>query len=60
MSSSPSRPSRVRHVELRALDGSRLAVDLGSTNGTRLLGRARAVAGDELVLGDCPLVLDAG
>ncbi|HKE80625.1 MAG TPA: DUF1707 and FHA domain-containing protein [Solirubrobacteraceae bacterium] len=53
-----------RHVELRALDGSWLAVDLGSTNGTWLLGRrigrARVVAGDELVLGDCPVVLDAG
>ena len=51
-----------RHVELRALDGSWLAVDLGSTNGTWLLGRrigrARVVAGDELVLGDCPVVLD--
>jgi Domain of unknown function (DUF1707)/FHA domain len=53
-----------RHVELRALDGSWLAVDLGSTNGTWLLGRrigrARVVAGDELVLGDCPVVLEAG
>jgi Domain of unknown function (DUF1707)/FHA domain len=52
-----------RHLELRALDGSWLAVDLASTNGTWLLGqrlgRARVLPGDELVLGDCPVVLEA-
>jgi Domain of unknown function (DUF1707)/FHA domain len=52
-----------RHVELRALGESWLAVDLGSTNGTWLLGqrlgRARVLPGDEMVLGDCPVVLDA-
>jgi hypothetical protein len=52
-----------RHLELRALDGAWLAVDLGSTNGTWLLGqrlgRARVVPGDELVLGECPVALDA-
>jgi hypothetical protein len=51
-----------RHVELRALAGSWLAVDLGSTNGTWLLGqrlgRARVLPGDELVLGECPVALD--
>ena len=51
-----------RHLELRALDGSWLAVDLGSTNGTWLLGRrigrTRVLAGDELVLGDCRVVLE--
>jgi hypothetical protein len=50
-----------RHVELRALDGSWLAVDLASTNGTWLLGqrlgRARVLPGDELVLGECPVAL---
>jgi FHA domain/Domain of unknown function (DUF1707) len=50
-----------RHLELRALDGSWLAVDLGSTNGTwllgRRLGRARVLPGDELVLGECPVAL---
>ena len=43
--------------------GLALAVDLGSTKGTWLLGRrvgrARVVAGDELVLGDCPVVLQS-
>jgi hypothetical protein len=51
-----------RHVELRALDGAWLVVDLGSTNGTWLLGRrvgrARVVAGDELMLGDCVVALE--
>jgi hypothetical protein len=51
-----------RHVELRALDGSWLAVDLASTNGTWLLGqrlgRARVLPGDELVLGGFPVALD--
>jgi Domain of unknown function (DUF1707)/FHA domain len=51
-----------RHVELRALGESWLAVDLGSTNGTWLLGqrlgRGRVLPGDELVLGECPVVLD--
>jgi FHA domain/Domain of unknown function (DUF1707) len=51
-----------RHLELRALGESWLAVDLGSTNGTWLLGqrlgRARVQPGDELVLGECPVVLD--
>jgi FHA domain/DUF1707 SHOCT-like domain len=51
-----------RHVELRALDGSWLAVDLASTNGTWLLGqrlgRARVLPGDELVLGECPVTLE--
>jgi hypothetical protein len=51
-----------RHLELRALDGSWLAVDLGSTNGTWLLGkrlgRARVLPGDELVLGECAVALD--
>jgi hypothetical protein len=50
-----------RHVELRALDGSWLAADLASTNGTWLLGqrlgRARVLPGDELVLGECPVTL---
>ena len=50
-----------RHVELRALDGSWMAVDLASTNGTWLLGqrlgRARVLPGDELVLGECPVTL---
>jgi hypothetical protein len=52
-----------RHVELRAIDGGWIAVDLASTNGTWLLGRrvgrARVVAGDELTLGDCAVVLQA-
>jgi FHA domain/Domain of unknown function (DUF1707) len=52
-----------RHVELRAVGESWLAVDLGSTNGTWLLGqrlgRARVLPGDELVLGECPVVLEA-
>jgi FHA domain-containing protein/uncharacterized protein DUF1707 len=51
-----------RHLELRALDGSWLAVDLASTNGTWLLGkrlgRARVLPGDELVLGECAVALD--
>ena len=51
-----------RHVELRALDGSWMAVDLASTNGTWLLGqrlgRARVLPGDELVLGECPVALE--
>jgi FHA domain/Domain of unknown function (DUF1707) len=51
-----------RHIELRALGESWLAVDLGSTNGTWLLGqrvgRARVLPGDELVLGECPIALD--
>jgi hypothetical protein len=50
------------HLELRALDGAWLAVDLGSSNGTwlmgRRVGRARVTPGDELVLGDCPVVLE--
>ena len=50
------------HLELRAVDGAWLAVDLGSSNGTWLLGRrvgrARVTPGDELVLGDCAVVLD--
>jgi hypothetical protein len=49
------------HLELRALEGAWLAVDLGSTNGTWLLGRRlarmRVVPGDELLLGDCTVVL---
>jgi Domain of unknown function (DUF1707)/FHA domain len=51
-----------RHVELRAIDRGWLAVDLGSTNGTwlmgRRVGRARVVAGDELTLGDCVVLLN--
>ena len=51
-----------RHLELRAIDGAWLAVDLGSSNGTWLLGRrvsrARVMPGDELVLGDCAVVLE--
>ena len=51
-----------RHLELRALDGAWLAVDLGSSNGTwlmgRRVGRARVSPGDELVLGDCAVVLE--
>ena len=47
---------------LRALDGAWLAVDLGSSNGTwlmgRRVGRARVSPGDELVLGDCAVVLE--
>jgi hypothetical protein len=50
------------HLELRALDGAWLAVDLGSSNGTwlmgRRVGRARVTPGDELVLGDCAVVLE--
>ena len=49
------------HLELRGVDGAWLAVDLGSSNGTwlmgRRVGRARVTPGDELVLGDCPVVL---
>jgi pSer/pThr/pTyr-binding forkhead associated (FHA) protein len=41
-----------------------VAVDLGSSNGTwlmgRRVGRARVTPGDELVLGDCPVVLERG
>lgn len=52
-----------RHLELRALDGAWLAVDLGSMNGTWLDGqrvaRARVLPGDELVLGDCGVALGA-
>jgi hypothetical protein len=52
-----------RHLELRALGEAWMAVDLGSTNGTWLLGqrlgRGRVLPGDELVLGECPVVLDA-
>ncbi|HEX7299961.1 MAG TPA: DUF1707 and FHA domain-containing protein [Solirubrobacteraceae bacterium] len=52
-----------RHLQLRALDGAWLAVDLGSMNGTWLLGqrvgRARVLPGDELVLGDCAVALRA-
>ncbi len=51
-----------RHLELRAIGGGWLAVDLGSTNGTwlmgRRVGRARVVAGDELTLGDCVVLLN--
>ena len=51
-----------RHLELRAIDGAWLAVDLRSSNGTWLLGRrvrrARVRPGDELVLGDCAVVLE--
>jgi hypothetical protein len=51
-----------RHVELRAVDGAWLAVDLGSCNGTWLLGRrvsrSRVAPGDELMLGDCAVVLE--
>jgi hypothetical protein len=51
-----------RHLELRAIDRGWLAVDLGSTNGTwlmgRRVGRARVVAGDELILGDCVVLLN--
>jgi hypothetical protein len=50
------------HLELRALDGAWLAVDLGSSNGTwlmgRRVGRARVTPGDELMLGDCAVVLE--
>ena len=51
-----------RHLELRAVDGAWLAVDLGSCNGTWLLGRrvsrSRVMPGDELMLGDCAVVLE--
>jgi FHA domain/Domain of unknown function (DUF1707) len=51
-----------RHLELRAVDGAWLAVDLRSSNGTWLLGRrvrrARVRPGDEIVLGDCAVVLE--
>ena len=51
------------HLELRALDGAWLAVDLGSSNGTwlmgRRVGRARVIPGDELFLGDCAVVLES-
>jgi hypothetical protein len=50
------------HVELRAIDGAWLAVDLGSSNGTwlmgRRVGRARVTPGDELLLGTCAVVLE--
>jgi FHA domain-containing protein/uncharacterized protein DUF1707 len=50
------------HLELRAVDGAWLAVDLASCNGTWLLGRrisrARVAPGDELMLGDCAVVLE--
>jgi hypothetical protein len=50
-----------RHLELRALDDAWVAIDLGSMNGTWLLGRrigrARVRPGDELVLGDCAVAL---
>jgi hypothetical protein len=50
-----------RHLELRALDGAWLAIDLGSMNGTwlvgRRVGRSRVLPGDELVLGDCAVAL---
>ena len=51
-----------RHLELRAIDGAWLAVDLGSSNGTwlmgRRVGRARVTPGDELMLGGCAVVLE--
>jgi hypothetical protein len=51
-----------QHLELRAIDGAWVAVDLGSTNGTwmlgRRVGRARVGPGDELVLGDYPVLLE--
>jgi hypothetical protein len=51
------------HLELRAVDGAWLAVDLRSSNGTWLLGRrvrrARVRPGDEIVLGDCTVVLES-
>jgi hypothetical protein len=51
-----------RHLELRTVDGAWIAVDLGSTNGTwlmgRRIGRVRVVAGDELTLGDCVVQLN--
>jgi hypothetical protein len=51
-----------RHLELRAVDGAWLAVDLRSSNGTWLLGRrvrrARVGPGDQIVLGDCAVVLE--
>lgn len=50
-----------RHLELRAIGDGWVAVDLDSTNGTWLMGqrvgRARVVAGDELALGDCVVLL---
>jgi hypothetical protein len=50
-----------RHLELRAIDGAWLAVDLGSCNGTwmlgRRVGRARVAAGDELTLGQTAIRL---
>jgi FHA domain-containing protein/uncharacterized protein DUF1707 len=52
-----------RHLELRAVDGAWVAVDLGSCNGTWLLGRrvsrSRVMPGDELMLGDCAVMLEA-
>ncbi len=52
-----------RHLELRAIDGAWLAVDLRSSNGTWLLGRrvrrARVRPGDEIVLGDRAVVLES-
>jgi pSer/pThr/pTyr-binding forkhead associated (FHA) protein len=51
-----------RHVALRALDDAWVAIDLGSMNGTWLLGRrigrARVQLGDELALGDCAVALE--
>jgi hypothetical protein len=50
------------HLELRAIDGAWLAVDLGSSNGTwlmgRRVGRARVAPGDELLLGACAVLLE--
>lgn len=54
------------HAELRRdADGGWLIVDLGSLNGTRLngwrlVGPARARAGDEISFGDCDFLLSSG
>ena len=52
-----------RHLELRAVDGAWLAVDLGLQQRHVALGRrvsrSRVVPGDELMLGDCAVVLEA-
>jgi pSer/pThr/pTyr-binding forkhead associated (FHA) protein len=56
------RVSRYHAAVRRRAEGFEL-VDLGSTNGTWYHGRrtvrARVQPGDELVLGECPVVLEA-